>query len=296
MRSAGSRRPASSRRYGMRTSRSRAGPSSPPSQASSLRISSPRPGRVSARQCSAPSAAAALRRAADEGPRGPSRPERPDRGRASVRTARGGTGAAARAKSKAAAARAAARGSRACSKGPAPFVGLAPDFAKSRLQPGQLLPGRGEPLELDLAERTGCPLPVEERDRGDADLRERPASRLDAQPGRVRPRAQHRSELEARGSSRDELAQLLRRPGGTAGRLDVERRDPVADDAQPPEPLAVLDPAPQHEPGEPEPPARGVVEDLREDAPREQLVRPPRAARTSLRPRTGGSCAACASS
>ena len=85
----------------------------------------------------------------------------------------------------------------------------------------------------------------------------------------MRPRAQHRSELEARGSSRDEPAELLRGAGGPAGRLDVERRDPVADDAQPPEPLAVLDLAPQHEPGEPEPPARGVVEDLREDAPRE---------------------------
>ena len=154
-------------------------------------------------------------------------------------------------------------------QGPGAVRGLGAGLAKSRLEPRQLLPGRGELLELDLAERAGRPLPVEERDRGDADLRERPASSLDAQPGRMRPRAQHRSELEARGSSRDEPAELLRGAGGAAGRLDVERRDPVADDAQPPEPLAVLDLAPQHEPGEPEPPARGVVEDLREDAPRE---------------------------
>jgi hypothetical protein len=90
-------------------------------------------------------------------------------------------------------------------QGPGAVRGLGAGLAKSRLEPGQLLPGRGQPLELDLAERAGRPLPVEERDRGDADLRERPASSLDAQPGRMRPRAQHRSELEARGRTFDPM-------------------------------------------------------------------------------------------
>jgi hypothetical protein len=144
---------------------------------------------------------------------------------------------------------------------------LGSGLQQGRLEPAQLLPVGGELLELDLAERARRALPVEQRDRGDADLGERPASLLDAHPGRVRPHAQHRRQLEAGRGRRDELSELFRRTCGAAGRLDVQRRDPVTDDAQSPDALAVLDPPPQDEAGEPEASTCSVVEGLLEVAP-----------------------------
>src|SRR4029450_13082997 len=111
-------------------------------------------------------------------------------------------------------------------------------------------------------------LSIEQRDRGDADLGERPASVLDAQPGRVRTHAKHRRQLEAGRGRRDELSELFRRTGRAARRPGGQTPAPVTDAAQSPDAIAVLDPAPKDEAGEPEPSSCCVIERLLEVAPR----------------------------
>ena len=148
--------------------------------------------------------------------------------------------------------------------------GLRARLPERLLQAGELLAVGGERLELDLAERARGPLTVEDRDPGDVDPRQRPAACLHTQIGRPRPHTSGGSEREPGRGGGDQLTQLVRRLCGTSQRLEVERRRAVARDAQPPDPLSVLQAAAQREARLFEAAPGGVVERLRVDTRREQ--------------------------